>query len=315
MNRRSALRGSLALTASAGALLARARNAGAQTAKLRVSSAPVDAGAASIYAYEAGIYTKYGLDVELVMGGNGSTIAAAVAGGSLDVGSANTLAIATAHEHGVAFVFIAPSGDWTSKAPTGGLLVAPASPVRSAHDLNGKTVGVAIIHGLAEITVRTWIDKNGGNSETVKFLELPYSESGAALAAGRADAASVEEPNFSLLVSSGYRLIARPSDAIASQWTQGGYFCTLDFARAHPDIVKKFAAAMAETAVWANKNHDATAQILEKYSHTPVNPATHRMFYPEHLSAAEMQPLIDAAARYGVLKAPFPAQELFAPGL
>lgn len=314
MKRRSVLaRGALAFAAYTA--FARPGNAGAQSAKLRVASAPVDAGAGSIYAYETGIYTKYGLDVELVMGGNGSTIAAAVAGGSLDVGSANTLAIATAHEHGVPFVFIAPSGDWTSRAPTGGLLVAPASPVRTASDLNGKTVGVAIVHGLAEITVRTWIDKNGGKSETVKFLELPYSESGAALAAGRADAASVEEPNFSLLVSNGYRLIARPSDAIASQWTQGGYFCTLDFARAHPDVVKKFAAAMAEMAVWANKNHDATAQILEKYSHTPVNPATHRMYYPEHLSAPEMQPLIDAAAHYGVLKAPFPAKELFAPGL
>lgn len=33
------------------------------------------------------------------------------------------------------------------------------------------------------------------------------------------------------------------------------------------------------------------------------------------LRAEEMQPLIDAAAHYGVLKAPFPAKELFAPGL
>jgi len=292
------------------------RRAGAQTPKLRVSMSPFDAGAASGYAFESGIFAKHGLDVELYTGGaNGSAIAAAVAAGQIEIGSGNTLAIATAHEHGVPFVFVAPAGDWSSKAPSGALVVAAPSPIRLARDLAGKTIGVALIHGLAEIAVRTWIDKNGGTSGGVKFLELPYSTMGAAITSGRIDAAHVEEPTLSNLDPAAFRTVAVPSNAIALQWCEGGYFCMSDFARTHPDIVRKFADAMAETADWANNNHDATARILEKYSGSAVNPKMPRMFYPEHLRAEEIQPLIDAAARYGVLKATFPAQELFAPGL
>ena len=132
---------------------------------------------------------------------------------------------------------------------------------------------------------------------------------------GRVDAAHVEEPTLSLLGTVDYRNIAAPSNAIASQWCEGGYFCTLAFARANPDVVKRFSAAMAETAVWANNNHEATARIIEKYANAPFNQANHRLYFPSYLRSDEFQPLIDAAARYGVLKASFPAKELFAPGL
>ena len=42
---------------------------------------------------------------------------------------------------------------------------------------------------------------------------------------------------------------------------------------------------------------------------------THRVRYHERLDPARIQPLIDAAAKYGRLKAAFPATELLAPGL
>lgn len=317
MDRRSLLRSGLGLTASLATPLAVRRPAGAQTAKkLRVSMSPIEVGAVSGFAYEAGFYAKHGLNVELVTGAaNGSVLAEAVAAGSLDIGSGNTLAIATAHDHGVPFVFVSPSGDWQSSAPSSGLIVAQSSPIRGATDFGGKTVGVAILHGLAEIAVRTWIDKNGGDSSTVKFLELPYSAMGAAVTSGRVDAAHVEEPTLTFLGTVNYRNIAAPSDAIASQWCQGGYFCTLAFAQANRDIVKRFAAAMADAAVWANNNHEATARIIEKYSGSPFNRSNHRMYFPQYLRSEDFQPLIDAAARYGVLKASFPAKDLFAPGL
>lgn len=317
MDRRSVLQSGLALAVT-GLPFTVAFPVGAQSLgrKLRVSMSPIEVGAVSGFAYEAGFYTKHGLDVELQTGAaNGSVLAEAVASGALDIGSGNTLAIATAHDHNVPFVFLSPSGEWQSTAPSSGLAVTVTSPIKLAPDLNGKTVGVAILHGLAEIAVRTWVDKNGGDSSTVKFLELPYSAMGAAITSGRVDAAHVEEPTLTNLGTINYRVIAAPSNAIALTWCQGGFFSTLAFAKAYPDTVKRFAAAMADTAVWANKNHDATAKIIEKYSNSPFNPGTHRMYFPPSLRPADFQPLIDAAAKYGVLKASFPAKDLFAPGL
>jgi ABC-type nitrate/sulfonate/bicarbonate transport system substrate-binding protein len=94
----------------------------------------------------------------------------------------------------------------------------------------------------------------------------------------------------------------------------GGYFCASAFAQSHPDIVKQVADAIGAADDWANKNQSASAAILAKYSKTTLVPK-HRCYYPPKLDAAQLQPLIDAAAKYGVLKATFPAQILFAHNL
>jgi hypothetical protein len=40
-----------------------------------------------------------------------------------------------------------------------------------------------------------------------------------------------------------------------------------------------------------------------------------RITYVDRLVPAQVQPLIDASAKYGIIERPFPALELFAPGL
>jgi NitT/TauT family transport system substrate-binding protein len=312
MNRKQLLRQGLHLTAAGAFVTSTQRPAFSQSAaKLRVAGIPNDIGIASAYAYEQGIFKKYGLDVELVVGGTGASVAAAVVGGALDVGSGNTASIATAHERGIPFVLVAPSGAWSAKAPTGALLVAKSSPITSVKDRTGKIIGVTLVRGISEVECRALLDQSGANSESAKFLEIPYSAMSPALAAGRIDAASVEEPAFSNIMSQGnVRPIGIPGNAIGPLWVEGGYFVLRSFAAAHPDIVTKFANAMAETDAWANKNPVATARILSKYTNVPVDPSMVRCFYPERLKAEDLQPLIDASAKYGILKASFPAKEL-----
>ena len=125
----------------------------------------------------------------------------------------------------------------------------------------------------------------------------------------------VEEPVLSAVLASNGRVLARPYDAIAPEWIEGGYFCTLDFAKAHHDAVKRFSDAMAEAAVWANANHPATLAMLETYSKHAIDPNITRIFYPDRVKASLLQPLIDASAKYGVLKATFPAKDMIAPNL
>jgi len=312
MNRKQLLRQGLHLTA-AGAYIASTQGpAFSQTAvKLRVAGIPNDIGVASAYAYEQGFFKKYGLDVELVVGGTGASVAAAVVGGALDVGSGNSASLATAHERGIPFVIIAPSGAWSAKAPTGALLVAKSSPIASVKDLAGKIIGITIVRGISEVECRALLDQNGVNSDSAKFLEIPYSAMSAALAAGRIDAGSAEEPALSNILAQGaVRSIGIPGNAIAPLWVEGGYFVLRSFAAAHPDIITRFANAMAETDTWANKNPAASARILSKYTNSPVDPSMVRCFYPERVKAEELQPLIDASAKYGIIKASFPAKDL-----
>lgn len=300
--------------AVAGAAAAAPQRSFAQsTIKLRVAALPIDIAGAAYYAQDMGFFTKYGIEAELVTLANGAAVAAAVAGNSLDIGNGNSIAIATAHEHGIPFKMVAPSGAYTKDDPSDGLLVTASSPVSSARDFNGKTIGVNGLKNISEIYSRAWIDKNGGDSGTCQFVEMGYAEMGPAVASGRVVSAAFEEPQLTAGLASGLREIASPGAAIAPVWIEGGYFCNASFAQANPDAVRRVANAIRDANDWANKHHAQSLAILSKYSKTTTTPK-HRCFYPPRLDAAQLQPLIDAAAHYGVLKG-FSAKDLFIPGL
>jgi NitT/TauT family transport system substrate-binding protein len=187
--------------------------------------------------------------------------------------------------------------------------------VRVAKDLNGKTIAVATLGSLGEIAMRAWLDQNGADLTTVKFVEMPYSAMDTAIVANRVDAAAMEEPALDRILATDGRLLAHCYDAIAKDFSEGGYFATADFVKAHLDVVRRFAAVITQTARWANANQSTTAKILEKL--TGILPAdlAHRVHYHDKLDPLAIQPLINAAAKYGTLKAPFPASEIMAQGL
>lgn len=306
------------LTMLAAAALARATSrVGAQAlpVPVRVGGVPIDVGAGCYYALDMGFFTKHGLAADVQTLANGPVIAAAVVAGALDVGNGNTTVLAAAHERGLPFVMVAPSGMYRSTEPTAGLMVTKTSPIRRPGDLVGKTIGVSTLQAISSVAVRGWLENNGIASDAVKFVEVPYNAMDAALVAGRVDAAVAEEPATSTMAAADCRILARPFDAIGSAFIEGVYFCTLDYAKANLDTVRRFTDAMAETNAWANAHRAQTFAILNKYAKAPFPPTMTRMWYPERLRVADVQPLIDASAKYGLLKSTFPAQEMFAPGI
>lgn len=80
----------------------------------------------------------------------------------------------------------------------------------------------------------------------------------------------------------------------------------------HPLEAKKFADVMRETAVWANAHYDESAVILGRnLSESPdqIRVIT-RVTYGTTLDPKLVQPSIDLCAKYGVIKASFPARDL-----
>lgn len=282
---------------------------------LRVAGIPIDVGALSYYADREGFFKKHGLDAEVITGQNGAAVAAAVVGGALDIGDGNTTSVALAHQGGIPFMFVAPSGAYTSKAPTSALMVSKTSDVKSAKDLAGKVVGVAGLSSLGTVAVSAWLEKNGVPGDSVKFLELSYAQMSAGLESGRIAAALAEEPFVATLLASNARVLARPYDIIAPEFLEGGFFATADFVKAHPDVIKQFADAIAETAVWANTHHAETAAILDQIGKAPLPADVTRIYYPPRVTPALVQPLLDASAKYGLLKSTYPAAQIIAPGV
>jgi NitT/TauT family transport system substrate-binding protein len=242
---------------------------------------------------------------------NGATIAAAIASNSLDIGWSNIISLAAAYKHGIPVAIIAAGGVYTRGSLTNQLMVRKDSTIRTAADLSGKTIGCTGLTNIGQFAPQLWIDKNGGTASAVKFIEFPLPQLPAALEQKRIDAAWLAEP-FINAATPFARPLANCFDDVGSRWMLGAWFTTPAWATANRPTVETFRTVMAKTATWANANPALSAAILAKYAN--VDPAAlkniHRITYGLRAEAAEAQPVIDLAARYGALTAPFPAQEL-----
>lgn len=278
---------------------------------LRIATTPIDAGAEPYYAREIGLFRAAGINVEIATIASGAGVAAAVAGGAADIGQSNIVSLATAHERGIPFVIIAPASLYTTKVPQSALVVAKNSPIRTAHDVEGKTLATNGLKTIAQIGPMAWLDRNGASSSNVKWVEMPFSAITAAIVAGRVDGGLLSEPELSESLSNGsVRVLSYCYDAIGNDFLIGAWFATNDWAKAHPALVRSYAAIMADTARWARTHTTESARILENETKIAMVPATKRVLFGERVEPAAVQPLIDVAARYGVLKAAFPASDL-----
>lgn len=285
---------------------------GAQTNTITLMAPPVDSAAEVYFAKDMGFFAKQGIDVEIEPGSNGSAMASAVAGNAIDIGYSDLVTLAKAYLKGVPFVAVAPAALWTSAVPTAGLAVLSSSSMKSAKDLNGKVIAIPGLATLAEYSPRAWIDQNGGDSSTVKFIEMNYSAMPAALTASRIDAAYISEP-FLATVKDQVRILGYAHNAVAKQFLQSAWFSTPAWADAHRDLVRRFAAAIHEAALWANQkgNEAKSGEILAKYSKTNLSviATMQRATFADQLTAALIQPAIDVSAKYGKFDS-FPAARL-----
>lgn len=305
------LKRSSAIAALAAVAVARPARAQALD-KVRVVTTPTESGAQIYYGLDLGMFSRAGLDVEIISLQSGSPAAAAVASGSIDVGQGNITSIASAHEHGLPFVLIAPASLYSSSAPTSALIVPGDSPVKTAADLAGKIVANTGMKNIGEIAADGWIDQQGTPIEKVKFIEASLGEMPEAMLRNRVQAADVVEPFLSPALAKGFRVLAYAYTSIAPNFMIGAYFSTRDWVKAHAEVVRRFASTIAETARWANapQNHTQSAAIVEKYTKIQISPTMARVRYAEKLDPALIQPLIDASAKYGALATTFPAADL-----
>jgi NitT/TauT family transport system substrate-binding protein len=291
-----------------------AGTAGAQTTLPTVRAAwfPSEAAAQVYFAKEMGFFQKEGLNVEIQSISNTSAIAEAVASNNADIGFSAILSIAVAYKKGIPFTIVAAGNVYESSAPIAAIMVAQNSPIHSAKDLNGKTIGANSVKSISEYGPRAWIDKNGGDSSTVKFLELQFATMPDAVAAGRIDAEWLTEPFVAIGKKSNGRVLAYAFDAIGKEFLVSGWFATSQWTKDHPDLVARFAAGMRDAARWANANPAKSGEIL--LGLIKMDPAVFasvvRTRFADHLSAADIQPQVDLAARYGLFPQTFPAADL-----
>lgn len=302
--------GILAGAASAAAVTI-AAPARAANVPLQVGVFPTEGAAMAFYAIEQGFFKDAGLDVTLTTITSASAIAAAVSAGSLDVGFGSAVPLAAAHARGINFRIIAPAVVYAGPPATQVLSVAKTSPYQKATDLNGTTIGVNGLREFSEFTALAWLEKNGADLKTIKVTEIPFPEMAAALKAGRIAAAASAEP-YTSASRDDTRVIGNLLAAIAPKFTMTVWFASEAWLQKNADAARRFQVAMRRSAVWANGHRAESAAVLSKYTKlTPDNLANMtRATYGETApDAAQLQPVVDVAVKYGQL-APIKAEDL-----
>ena len=306
----------LAPLAAAAALGSTSSFAAAQTPiHLRVGAAANDFATPLLYALDSGMFREAGLDVELQILNNGTAVAAALAGNSIDFGIVSLFAVVNAHARGVPLTLIAGSTLYSTTNPAIGLLVLASGPLHSVAELSGKTVSSSALNDILAVSIKGSVDRAGGHSDTMQFVELTGTQIASALDTGRIAAAGVTNPTLASLVATGkYRNLGDPSGGIAPSFLATAWISSTDYVQKNPSTVRAFAAVLAKAAAYANTHQPQTAPILAKYSGIELATVTHmtRAKFETALEPREIQPVIDAAAKYKVIPKGFEAREIIA---
>ena len=273
---------------------------------IHVGASSFEANAGVYYALDMGFFKQAGLNVEAQPYNNGAAIAAAVAGGTLQIGCSNPLPIAVAHERGLNFVIIAPGTLHDTTADPPNFMVAPNSKLRTGKDFNGATIAVTALSGLDPLGALGWIDQHGGDSRTVKMIELPHTLMADAVAGGRVAAALMADPARAAALSAGkVRSLADSYESIGKRFFVSAWFANRDWADKNPDLVRRYRIAIDRAGDWATRNPVAAAAILKKYMSISEDRA-----HEEHAASIDpafVQPVIDAAVKYKYLDHPMDA--------
>ena len=288
----------------------------ARAADLKMHKAgaiPIDTDVVMFLAESQGFFAKNGLDVNIQPFNTGDALVAAVLGGDIEFGSINTMSLALARQNGAPLKVIAPGAEYSSKSPTTQMMVLKSSPIATAKDLNGKTVGINVLKGIAHVSAIAWIDKHGGDSKSVKFLEMPFPLMPPALTSNRVDAAVIAEPALTASKADS-RVLGNSYDGFAPNWMIDMYVASETWIKANPDDVHRIRAAISATAAWANTHHAESAPVLAKISKLDeaVIEKTTRAVFAESLDPKLIQPIIDVAVQYGILTKAFSASDLIA---
>jgi NitT/TauT family transport system substrate-binding protein len=306
MDRRTAL---LAVTGAA--LAAPFPRPAVAATTVRIAMIPSDSGSLIFSAQAAGYLDQANVVPDIQYLANGAASIAALVGGAIDVTGSNTLSVVQAREKGIPIKIIAPQAVYRRGEASTLLLVPKDSPARTGRDLNGKIVAVNALGGSPHVAVEAWIDQNGGDSASVKYLEMGFAAMGPAMAAKRIDAGILAEPALTNALG-GARIFGDAYGAIAPYWMTDCLVAMESWIEEHADDVHRFSVALHNAAIWANRNRDKTAEIVAKMLKldTATVRAMHRAVFAEQLTPAMIQPAIDAGVKYGAIPAPLRAEDL-----
>ncbi|NED99077.1 ABC transporter substrate-binding protein [Phytoactinopolyspora halotolerans] len=234
-----------------------------QMRSVTVGALPIVPTTALQLGIDQGFFTEHGIDVTLELGQGGAALLPAVVAGEIDFVVGQPLPLMLARDQGLdlrvvtGFSASKPEGD-----DINGVFSAEGSDIQSAADLAGQRVAVNTLNGAGDVTIREAVRQDGGDAESVQFVELPFPNMPAALQQGDVDAVWIPEPFVTTLVDDGAQLVTYNYQAVAPGLDTMVTFTGGELADADPELVEDFVAAMDQSLTYAEENPEQVRETM-----------------------------------------------------
>lgn len=217
---------------------------------------------------EEGLFEAEGLDVTLTLAQGGAAIVPAVTSGQMDFGFSNITSMIVGRSKGLPVQMVAPGGSSTGDpdADFAAVMTKPDSGIETTKDLEGKKIGVNTLNNISDSTISEAVKQAGGDYESIEFVEIPFPDLSAQLAAGTVDAIAAVEPFVTIAKADGavpvFSNYAEPVDDL----TVAVYFASDQYVQENPETVEKFVRAIKASQEFAEQNPDKVRAVLPSYT-------------------------------------------------
>ncbi|MFL6118330.1 ABC transporter substrate-binding protein [Actinophytocola sp.] len=150
-------------------------------------------------------------------------------------------------------------------AVSDGTLVPPNSSIKSAKDLDGKTVGLPALGGNIQMITQYAVEKAGGDPKSLNLVALPVTSLQDSAAKGQVDAITTFAGYYDGAKAAGFAPIGNGSNDFPGL-PQALIFSSVEWLAGHGDVAKKFAAAVAKGLEYANDNPDTIRAVDGQYT-------------------------------------------------
>lgn len=249
---------------------------------LRVGAAPSLAGIGVYAALRDGDFDEFGLNVSPAPNRSANETVPQLLNGGVDIAMMDMVTFYQARSQGLPIVGVAFSGIQATDGGDGvmsgaGVIVKANSTINGALDLQGASVGVPAIKTQTWMNIRAVVDKSGGDSEKIDFVEIPPAQSVDLVANGRVDASSPNQPMLSGAVNSGQMKLVHASDVPGMKGAPSSVFVAAEgFAEKNPEAISNFAKAVYAANTRVNNDRDYAIDVA----------TTALMFKPEQVENA-----------------------------
>ncbi|MGJ0203444.1 ABC transporter substrate-binding protein [Leucobacter sp. gxy201] len=260
---------------------------------------------AAIYVgVDEGFFEEEGLDVTLELAQGGAAITPAVVSGDYQFGFSNVTSLLLGTANGVPLQAVSAANFSTGTEPDIGAVVVPGdSDIQSSADLAGHTVAVNTLNNIGDSTIRNVVENDGGDPESLQFVEMGFPDMPAAVSSKQVDAAWILEPHLTRALNDGARVVSWNFMETDPDLMISAYFTSKPYAAENPEVVASFTKAMQKSLAFAEENPDATRAILDQYTKIDDDiKATMTMpRFDTEINTDSVQLLADLALKYGMV--------------